>query len=593
MGFISHEGATFAAGLTYNARRKQIQTEHGADEYFSSKLIIMWGWNPASTELGSLTPLALAMAKEKGTRIITVDPRFTDSAATFADRWIPIRPGTDAAVFLSMAHVVIKENLQDQEFIDKNTVGFEPFKAYVFGKDDGVEKTPEWAAAISGIPAETITKLAREFATSKPAILCTSIAPGRSAYGEQYHRTAHALEAITGNIAFKNWQSGSFRKMKFSTQLPSPPNQVEVGMPQRNIALPYRSRTVNSSARVNVSSFADAILKGKEGGYPADYKAIWLSNTNYLNQLGDVNTTAAALKKLDFVLVTEQFMTSTARFADIVLPVCTFLERHDIVAPKGGQVFAVLNKAIDPLGESKSQREICQLLAKKLGIDDYGDLSDEEMVKHIIEKSSEEVDLPGYDSLKNEGLHWVKRTKPEKMAKDKSKAPDDKPLKTPSGKIEIYSEIAANMNHPQIPPLPNYIESWESLNDPLAKKYPLQLISPHLKRRAHSQFDNLPWLRELQTQAISINSVDAEKRGIQQGNMVRIFNNRGEVRVPAKVTERIMPGVVALPQGAWYNPDAKGIDYGGCANVLTKNVISPGGAFACNTALVQIERVVD
>jgi anaerobic dimethyl sulfoxide reductase subunit A len=121
----------------------------------------------------------------------------------------------------------------------------------------------------------------------------------------------------------------------------------------------------------------------------------------------------------------------------------------------------------------------------------------------------------------------------------------------------------------------------------------LQLISPHFKRRAHSQFDNLPWLRELQEQAVSINSVDADCRGIRQGDKVRVFNDRGEVRIPARVTERIMPGVAALPQGAWYTPDEKGIDHGGCANVLTRNVTSPGGAFACNTALVQIEKVVD
>jgi anaerobic dimethyl sulfoxide reductase subunit A len=553
----------------------------------------MWGWNPASTELGSLTPLALVLAKEKGSRIVTVDPRYTDSAATFADQWIPIRPGTDAAVLLSMAYVIISENLQDQEFIDTYTVGYEPFKAYVLGQEDGVVKTPEWAEVISGIPAATIAELAREFACNKPATLATSIAPGRSAYGEQYHRAAAALEAITGNTVFKNWQSGSSRRMEFNPQIPSPPNQVEVGMPPRDIALLYRSETVNSSARVNVSSFADAILKGKAGGYPANYKAIWLSNTNYLNQLGEINKTVEAFEKLDFVLVTEQFMTATARFADIVLPVCTFLERHDIVAPKGGQVFAILNKAIEPLGESKSQLEICKALAEKLDIADFGDQSDEEMVRHIVEKAAGEVDLPDYDNLRKEGVHYVRRDKPVETSSEIPKGSEEKPLRTPSGKIEIYSEIAARMNHPQIPPIPKYIETWESLNDPLAEKYPLQLISPHFKRRAHSQFDNLPWLRELQSQAISINTIDAEARGISHGDMVRVFNDRGEVRIPAKVTERIMPGVASLPQGAWYTPDENGIDHGGCANVLTKNVLSPGGAFTPNTTLVQIEKVVD
>jgi anaerobic dimethyl sulfoxide reductase subunit A len=505
-----------------------------------------------------------------------------------------VRPGTDAAALLAMAHVVIKENLQDQVFIDQYTTGYGPFKAYVLGEEDGVEKTPEWASAISGVPAASLVKLAREFATMKPAVLVTSIGPGRSAMGEQYHRAAHALEAITGNTAFQNWQSsGSFRKLKFSDQLASPPNPVEEGMPQRNIALPYRSKTVNSSARVNVSSFANAILKGKAGGYPAEYKAIWLSNTNYLNQLGDVNTTARAFNQLDFVLVTEQFMTPTARYADIVLPVCTFLERDDIVAPRSGQVFAILNKAIEPLGESKSQREICQLLAKKLGLEEYGDQPAEVMVKSIVRQAAEQVDLPDFEILKKEGMYRVKSAKPPGTQKDKPEEPGAKPLKTPSGKIEIYSGVALAMNDPRIPALPEYLETWEGLNDPLAKTFPLQLISPHFKRRAHSQFDNLPWLRELQTQALSINTVDAAQRGIQQGDLVRVFNHRGEVRISAKVTERIMPGVVALPQGAWFTPDENGIDHGGCVNVLTKNEISPGGAFACNTALVQVERVVN
>ena len=170
---------------------------------------------------------------------------------------------------------------------------------------------------------------------TKPAALVTSIGPGRTAYGEQYHRAAAALEVITGNWQSENWQSPPFRGPKYNPQFPSPPNPVEIGAPPRRNALPYRGASVNSSARVNVSLFADAILKGKAGGYPADYKMIWLSNTNYLNQLGEVNKTVEAFQKLEFILVTEQFMTPTARFADIVLPVCTFLERNDILAPKG------------------------------------------------------------------------------------------------------------------------------------------------------------------------------------------------------------------------------------------------------------------
>jgi len=184
----------------------------------------------------------------------------------------------------------------------------------------------------------------------------------------------------------------------------------------------------------------------------------------------------------------------------------------------------------------------------------------------------------------------VRVNKPD-VAEKKPVVPEDRPFPTPSGKVEIYSNIAVKMNKPLIPPLPTHMEHWENRNDPLVSKYPMQLITPHFKRRAHSQFDNLPWLRELRIQAVTINSVDAESRGIKQDDMVRIYNDRGEVRIPVIVTERIMPGVASLPQGAWYAPDENGIDYGGCPNVLTKNVTSPGGAFTPNTVLVQIEKV--
>jgi anaerobic dimethyl sulfoxide reductase subunit A len=453
--------------------------------------------------------------------------------------------------------------LTTTRYIDNYTVGFDRFKDYVFGLEDGVEKTPDWAADITGIPAATITDLAREYAVTRPAILEAGYAAGRTAFGEQFHRALVVLEAITGNARISSGGRsgrGAFRRI---LQIPSPPNPVEMSVPPRWNALPYRSATVNSSARVNVNLLVDAILKGKAGGYPADYKFLWLSNNNYLNQLSEVNKAIKAFQKLEFILVTEQFMSSSAKFADIVLPVCTFLERTDFRTPK----------AIEPLGESRSQLQICEALAPKLGITDYNDKSDEEWVQFMMTKLSEEFTKAA--------------AAPDKKAKDL----EHKQLPTPSGKIEIYSQLIAEMKHPLIPPIPKYIETWESLNDPLAKKYPLQLITPHFKRRAHSQFDNLPWLRDLQKQALTINAINALPRGICDGDMVRIFNDRGQVIIAAEVTERIMPGVVALPQGAWYSPDENGIDRGGCANVLTRNVTSPAGAFPGHTVLVQVEKV--
>ncbi|MDO8636194.1 MAG: molybdopterin dinucleotide binding domain-containing protein, partial [Dehalococcoidia bacterium] len=161
---------------------------------------------------------------------------------------------------------------------------------------------------------------------------------------------------------------------------------------------------------------------------------------------------------------------------------------------------------------------------------------------------------------------------------------------TPSGKIEIYSKQLADLGNPKIPPIPKYVETWESLNSPLARRFPLQLVTSHSPARAHSQFHNIPWIREIVPQKMTISAKDAKERGIKEGDMVRVFNDRGEMVIPAIVTERIMPGVVDVPQGAWYDPDERGVDKGGCANILTLDEISPGGAFCSNTALVQVEK---
>lgn len=602
-GSISTEAGIFGTSVTYGTLQ---DSESMQADFLNSKLIIMWGWNPAVTIQGTNTSWYLAQARDHGSRIISVDPRHTDSTALFAHQWIPIRPGTDTAVMVAMANVIIKENLQDQPFIDKYTVGFDKFREYVLGIEDGVEKTPEWASEISGIPSMTIAILAREYATMKPAALMPGAAAGRSAFGEQYHRAATVLAAITGNIGVHGsgpagivgggpggmWGDISLIKaIRRTARVTSPPNPVEEGAPPRKFTLSHRRASTSSSARVNVSSFADAILKGKAGGYPADYKFLWLSNNNYLNQLADINKAVKAFSKLEFILVTEQFMTPTAKHADIILPVCTYMERNDFYMAIHNSFYGLVNKVIEPLGESRSQLEICKGLASRLGIDDYNDKTDEEWVKSLVKTLSEEQGLPDYDSLKNKGIYRQKHDEPVVAFRRQIEDPENNPFPTPSGKIEIFSQTMADWNESLLPPIPKYIEAWESVNDPLARKYPLQLVTTHFRRRAHSQFEYIPWLREQQDQMISISTTDAVTRGIKHKDLVRVFNDRGEMIIPANVTERIMPGVVDVPQGAWYNPDEKGIDHGGSANVLTKNVTSPAGAFTSNTCLVQVEKM--
>lgn len=597
-GWQSHGAAMYALVATYGTP----YTSNSPDDLLNSRLIIMWGWNPAVNITDTNTSWYLTQAREAGIRIVSVDPRYTSSTAAFAQQWIPIRPGTDAAMLIAMAYVIIDERLYDQKFLDTHTIGFDQFKDYVLGKEDNTPKTPGWAAGITGVPATVISNLAREYATTKPAALMDGIAAGRSACGEQYHRAACALAAMTGNVGIHGGNAGIISRtspggsynwglmgLPVGARMKGGSNPIDAAPPRR-YSLPADEnywKGLTSSARVNRNFVADAILKGKAGGYPADYKLIYIVNANWINQAPNSNKIAKALKALEFVVVQEQFMTATAKFADIVLPTNTLLERNDITVGGATPFYGYMNKVIDSLYESKSHFEIAAELAAKLGITDFSDKTEDEWLRELTKGYK---DIPDYDTFKREGIHKVRLSEPRISFEKNIKDPTNNPFPTPSGKIEIYSQQLADMENPMLPPVPKYIETWENLNDPLAKKYPLQLITTHLNRRAHTQFDNIPWLRELEAQAMWINSADAKARGICDGDKVRVFNDRGEIIIPAKVTERIMPGVVDVPQGAWYHPDERQVDRGACANVLTKDDISPGGALPSNTSLVQVKK---
>jgi len=586
-GATSFHGGMFASFFKYGT----ISCANTRDDLLNSRLIIMWGWNPAVTIAGTNTPWFLAQTREQGTRIIVVDPWYSDSAATFAEEWIPIRPGTDAAMLIAMAYVMIEESLQDQRFLDAYTVGFDQFRDYVLGLEDGVVKTPAWAEAITGVPASTIGKLAREYATTKPAALMAGIGPGRTAFGEQYHGAAITLAAMTGNVGV---HGGDAAARAWESVVPGYPFPIGMG-----VALPFALNPVDkyelsdgiplghTYPQVHYTKVADAILKGKAGGYPADYKLAFMVNSNYVNSLPNVNKIVEALKTLEFIVVAEQFMTATAKYADIILPTSTYVERDDIALGVGMAYIGFQRKIIEPLGESKPHNEIAKALATRMGITDY----DEETEENHLRAVAEAAGIPNYDAFKENGVHWIERSEPYVSFKEQIDDPENNPFPTPSGKIEIYSQRIADMSDPLLPPIPKYIETWESPNDPLARKYPIQLITNHARGRSNAQFSSLPWLKELFPQAVIVNDIDASTRGISNGDMVRVFNDRGETMTPARVTKRIMPGVALLPEGAWYEPDEKGVDKAGSANVLTRDEPSPGGSFAYNTGLVQIEKV--
>ena len=205
-GSNSWEGATFASAATLGT----IHVENGRDDLLNSRFIILWGCDPAVTVHSTNTLWYLIQAKEKGARIVSVDPRLSDGMATLADRWIPLRPTTDTAMLIAMAHAMVKEKLHDQGSLDRYTIGFDRFKAYLLGEEDGVAKTPAWAEAITGVPADDIETLAREYATNRPAALIAGISAGRTMMGEQYHRAAITLAAMTGNIGVSGGHPGGW-----------------------------------------------------------------------------------------------------------------------------------------------------------------------------------------------------------------------------------------------------------------------------------------------------------------------------------------------------------------------------------------------
>jgi anaerobic dimethyl sulfoxide reductase subunit A len=555
-----------------------------APNFLQTKVMLMWGWNPAEGGTGTNTAYYLQQAKEQGCKFYVVDPRFTDTAAAFADVWVPLKPGSDVALMSAMACVIIEEHLHDQTFLEQHTFGHEEWFDYILGRGaDGQRKTPEWAEPITGVAANLIRQMAREYASVRPSALVMGLGPQRTAYGEQIARCGPALAALTGNVGVPGGYAGLMNWM-----LAFPGNGVG-SLPGARPG-PGGGRP---AATVPCNQWPDLFLKGKSGGYPTDIHMAIATGGNHLNQGGNLNKAITALQaeSLKYFVVHEQFMTPTARFADLLLPVNTLFERMDIAHANGAVVF--MPKIIESLYESKSDWEIFTLVAGQLGLADawtLGGKSEEEILRELAAAWPPTAD---WERFKREQIIRLNMADP--IVGYEEQVAGGQPFKTPSGKLEISSPRLKAASHPQMPAVPQYIADWESPGDPLAQKYPLQLIGPHHKARVHSSFHNIPRLREVEKHALWMNPADAAVRGLAHGEKIRVFNGRGETQTTVWVTERIRPGVVALPQGVWHDPAEPGVagsvDRAGAVNVLTNDRPTPfAGATAQHTCLVEVAR---
>jgi anaerobic dimethyl sulfoxide reductase subunit A len=621
----SYQGTTFSSRMTFGT----IEDGNEDDAFAHCKLIIMWGWNPAYTFHGGNTFYFMRLAKQRGCKFVVVDPQYTDSAASYDAWWIPIKPNTDAAMLAGMAYHIFANNLQDQKFIDRFCLGMdagttpneyadkENFKDYLLGKYDNTPKTPEWAEKICGVPAADIRKLAEMYATTKPAALKASWSPGRASYGEQYNRMAAAVQAMTGNIGILGGCAEGVGKAWHA----------------ESIAYPYDEYANVWWASLKSDRWAHCVLnypnvKREEiGTWPRsddldgkipNIKAIFWHGSDWFNQLTNINKEIQAIKKLELVVCMDSTITPSGLWADVLFPIATHFERHDVGLPwYKGHYYIHRPKVIEPLGESKTDFQVFTELAYRIEkidptVKDFGkrynpraerdyfqnnDATDEAYLvawwKNKVQ-AHQGVTM-SWEDFKKHGVYKFQFDKP--LVAFEAQISKGVPFETPSGKIEILSTSLASIKDwtrtqygYEIPYIPKWVEPFESLNHEKAKKFPFHMITPHPRWRTHSIFHNIPWLRETYQQEVTLNAKDAEKLGIRTGDIVEIWNDRGRVVVPAYVTERCMPNVVVLFEGAWMDLAKDGTDRAGNPDFLTLDEPSPAGAFAYNTILVDMKK---
>jgi anaerobic selenocysteine-containing dehydrogenase len=542
------------------------------EQYGNSKLILIWGSNVITSNV-HLWPKILE-AKRKGAKVIAIDP-YRSLTAEKCDEHLAPLPGSDGALALAMMHVIVKENLIDRDYVERYTLGFELLRERV------TEYPPSRVATITGLGEEVIVRLAREYATTKPAVIRMNYGLQRHAGGGMAVRAISCLPALVG--AWRDAAGGA-------TLSTSGAFGIDAQALERPDLIWNNPRTINMSAIGDALLGYQRVQRHSVDAAPAErlepldppVRAVYVYNSNPVTIAPDSRSVIAGFKRDDlFTVVHEIFQTDTADYADILLPATTQLEHFDIHKAYGHLYMLVNKPAIEPLGEAKPNSEVFRLLAERMGFtEDCFKESDEEIASHAINRDHPRMKGMTFEGLKEKG--WMRLGVPETYAPFA-----EGNFFTPSGKCEFFSETLARQG---LDPLPTYIPPRESAQTApaLAKKYPLSIISPPAHNFLNSSFANLPtFLKAEKEPYLEIHPADAEARGVSNGDRVRVFNDRGEFNLKARVSEKSRRGVVVALSVWWKKLSSDG----GNANDVTSQGLTDLGAGATfYDALVEVEK---
>ncbi|WP_372471395.1 molybdopterin-dependent oxidoreductase [Rhodococcus ruber] len=546
---------------------------------------------------------ALDALRARGGTVVSVSPLHDDLHGA-AERLAP-RPGTDVAIMLALAYVLATEGLADRDFLDRYCVGYDKFEDYLLGRTDGVAKTPQWAAALSGLSAETLAALARRMAAGRTLITVTWSLQ-RVRYGEQAPWAGVTLAAMLGQIGLPG---GGFGHGYGSMNEP--------GIAPVPYPLPTLFQGDNPVGDlIPVAAISDLLLRpgqeydfdGRRLTYP-DIRLVYWAGGNPFHHHQDLGRLRRALARPDTIVVHDPYWTPTAKHADIVVPSTTSLEREDLSCTRNDPLLVAMHAAAPRFAAARDDYDTFSALAHRLG---FGDRFTEgrtarQWLEHLYEQwrgfvladDARVESPPEFDEFWVRG-HVRMRTEDELTLFEEFRAdPQRNPLRTPSGRIEIFSADIDGFGYDDCAGHPAWFEPEEWLGGPRAQHYPLHLIANQPKTRLHSQLDHggVSQASKIRgREPIRMHPADAAARGVAGGDVVRVFNDRGACLAGAVLDDGLMPGVVQLATGAWYDPldpaDPGSMCVHGNPNVLTADVGTSSLARGCTGqhALVQIER---